>query len=123
MADIHVITIANGRAQMVCHIPIPAGTNAAGVSWQAALVNSGIGGTTVLLDGDGSDGTIGAAEKASIQAGALFEVVTDELIPDSVSTGPTRLTYIDAVYNAIVAREQARLQSQLKYFGFTRDVP
>lgn len=77
----------------------------------------------MLLDGDGTNGTISAAEKASIAAGTLFECVVDDFLPDSATTNPTRLAYVDAVYNAAVTREQNRLSAILKWYGFTRDVP
>lgn len=123
MADVHILDGPDGKLRMVCHIPIPAGNNSAGVSWSLALKNSALVSQTVLKDGDGTAGTISAAEKTALENGTLFEAVIDDFLPDSATTNPTRLAYVDAVYNAAVVREQARLSALLKWFGFTRDVP
>lgn len=120
--DIHILNGESGKLRMVCHLPIPAGNNSAGVSWQTALVNSGLGGTTVMPDGDGTAGTISAAEKAQIESGAIFEREV-EILPDTAANNASRLAYVDATYAAVVASEMARLQAALKWYGFTRDVP
>lgn len=122
MADYHVLTgsVDANSFSVVHHIPIPgSGTNRAGVQWRTALINSGLGGRTVLPDGDGTGGTVSAAEKASIEAGAVFEVA------EQVATHPGETALqlrdrIDARHTALVAAVQAQLQGQLSYYGFTR---
>ena len=125
MANYHVLTGSpDGNSfRIVFHVPVPgAGNNRANVQWRTALANSGLGGTTVLRSGDGTGGTISAAELASIQSGALFEVVED--VP--THPGESAAQYqarVDALYTAVVARAQAALQGRLTYFGHTRNVP
>ena len=81
MANIHVLeSPAPGRYRVVYHVAIPASNNPAGVAWRTAVVNSrdATRPVSVLPDGDGTDGTISAAEKAQIVSGAVYEVVRDE---------------------------------------------
>lgn len=125
MADYHVLAGSpDGNSFLVVHhVPVPgAGNNRAGVPWRTALVNSGLGGKTVLPDGDGTGGTVGAAEKAQILAGAVYEVA------EQVSTHPGETALqlrdrIDARHAALVAAVQADLQGRLTYYGFVRDIP
>lgn len=124
MASYHVLTgTADGNSfVLVLHVPIPgAGNNRAGVQWRTALVNSGIGGSTVLPDGDGSGGTISAAEKAQIASGAVFEVVEDFATHPGETAAQLR-DRADARHAAVTARVQAALQGRLTYFGFTREL-
>lgn len=122
MANYHVLTgSGDGNSfTVVFHVAVPGvGNNRAGVQWRTALVNSKLGGTTVLVDGDGSGGTVSAAEKAQIQAGAVFEVV------EQVATNPGETALqlrdkIDARFTALVTEIQATLQGRLTYFGYTR---
>jgi hypothetical protein len=123
MADVHILDGEGGKLKMACHIPIPSTNNSANVNWRSALIRSRIGGATVMVDGDGTGGTISAAEKTSIQNGELFEEVI-EILPDTAgSSGAAQLAYVDARYNATVTRVLASLQDRLKYFGLNREVP
>ena len=66
MANIHVLeSPAPGRFRVAYHVAIPASNNPAGVAWRTAIVNSrdATRPVTVLPDGDGTNGTISAAEK------------------------------------------------------------
>lgn len=101
---------------MAVHVAIPNANNAAGINWRTALLNSGLGGTTRLPDGDGTAGTISAAEKASIAAGALYEQV--ETI--EVDTASNVNAFLDSVISDVTTRTQARLVAALKYYGYTR---
>ena len=125
MSEVHVITTGGRQMRIVCHVPVPAGNNSAGVSWQTALVNSGIGGTTVMKDGDGTAGTISAAEKTSLTTGAIFEVIVPMDLGNDFDglSAAAKNARVDAAFNAAKAELQTRLQSDLKYFGFTRVVP
>lgn len=125
MADYHVLTgSADGNAfTVVFHLPVPgAGNNRAGVQWRTALVNSGLGGRTVLPDGDGTGGTVSAAEKAGIEAGAVHEVA-EQVSTHPGETAPQLRDRIDARHAALVASVQAELQGRLTYYGFVRDIP
>ena len=115
MSNIHVLEADGGRQHLVFHIAIPAGNNPVGTPWRTALITSGKGGTTILKDGDGTQGTISAAEKALIQSGALWEY----------NYGPKRLigatgATLDALFTATSAELLAGLQLSLTNFGATR---
>lgn len=122
MANYHILAGSHdgNSFAVVFHIAVPGtGSNRANVQWRTALINSGLGGKTTLPDGDGTGGTIGAAEKADIAAGAVYEVV--EQVP--TNPGETALQLrdkLDARYTALAASVQAKLQGQLTYFGYTR---
>lgn len=125
MADYHVLTgSADGNSfTVVHHVPVPgSGNNRAGVQWRTALVNSGLGGKTVLPDGDGTGGTISAAEKAAITSGALYEVV-EQFDTHPGETAAQLRDRVDTRHTALVAQVQAQLQGRLTYFGFVRDIP
>jgi hypothetical protein len=74
MANLHILSQDEQRVRAVLHVDIPAANNAAGVSWRSAVLRNGFG-TTILPDGDGTLGTVSAAEKALIQSGARVEIV------------------------------------------------
>jgi hypothetical protein len=86
MANTHVLEqTAPGRFRVVYHVAIPATNNAAGVAWRAIMAQqvaaqvAQVGGrASVLPDGDGTGGTISAAEKAQVVSGALYEAVREE---------------------------------------------
>lgn len=123
MANWHaLIGDVNGNSYtVVYHVPIPSANNRSGVNYRTALVSSGIGGKTILPDGDGTLGTIAAAEKSSILAGSLFEVVE----PFATNPGQNlaalqaavdaRWTALGDVNGAFIAALKARLN----YFGGT----
>ena len=81
MANLHVLeSPAPGRFRVAYHVAVPAGNNPAGVAWRTAIVNSrgAAQAVSVLPDGDGTNGTISAAEKAQIVSGAVLEVAREE---------------------------------------------
>ncbi len=119
MAKVHVLDTSGGLTRVVCHIDVPAGNNSAGTAWAAVIVNSGIGGTTVLPDGAGTGGTISAAEKTSIQGGTVFEVIDRISIPLGMNAAQAN-AFLDAVHAAKVIEVQAQITARLNYFGFTR---
>ena len=112
MANVHVLeSPAPGRFRVAYHVAIPASNNPAGVAWRTAIVNSrdATRPVTVLPDGDGTNGTISAAEKALIVSGAVFEYVHDE----KGQTGAT----INAMHAQRSAEVLAALQARLAQFG------
>lgn len=114
MANIHILDTTDGvDFRVVCHIAVPNTPNSAGTNWRTAVINSGFGGTTVLPDGDGTAGTISAAEKASIVNGSLYEVVT------TIRVNPTNATnaFMDSEFTRISAEANARFSKALQYFG------
>ena len=114
MANTHVLTATGNTITLVLHIAIPATNNPRGVAWRTALVRSGIGGKTILPDGDGTGGTISALEKADVSSGAVYELVTS----------PKRMTStnaaLDEFYAKLSAETLAGLQTMLANYGHTR---
>lgn len=80
MANLHVLEQTGpGRFRVVLHVAIPAGNNPAGFPWRTAVAaHVDALKPSVLPDGDGTAGTISAAEKAQIISGAVLEVVREE---------------------------------------------
>jgi hypothetical protein len=118
MSNVHVLARSDGLYTMAFHIPIPAGNNSAGLAWSAVLIKSGVGGTTVIPDGTGTDGGISSTEKAALAAGTLFEVV-DQVDIGGLSGAPLA-AFIDARFAARTTEAQARLSAQLQWYGQTR---
>ena len=125
MANWHALGgIGDGNSYTIAyHIAIPSANNSAGFNYQAVLITSGIGGTTILKEGDGTGGTISAAEKASIQSGAIYEYV------ETFATNPARTALqlqgdVDARFSALSDTGTAtsfinQLKNRLKWFGAT----
>lgn len=120
MANIHILTTNRTFVQAVAHIAVPNVNNAAGIGYRAALIASGIGGRTVLADGDGTAGTISAAEKASIVSGAVFEHAMQIRLSELPSQAAARNAFLDTLHTRLTAEVQTDLQERLRYFGATR---
>ena len=120
MADIHVSKGgSDSHYHIIMHLPSPGGNNSVGVAWSTALVNSGLGGSTSLPDGDGADGTISTAEKASIEAGTLYEH-SKEFPAESGGTSNAELrASLREFHSQEKISVTALLQTQLRYFGHT----
>ena len=119
MASMHVLTQGGGQVTVVMHIAIPSANNTVGTNWQTALIGSGLGGTTVLKDGDGTLGTILAAEKASIASGAIYEVVA-QLQPESTASGAALVAWLNQQYAVRSGMALLNLQDRLKYWGYSQ---
>lgn len=79
MANSHILEQTGpGRFRVVYHVAIPATNNGAGVPWRTCVAANVGTIVSVLPDGDGTNGTIAAAEKAQIISGAVYEVVREE---------------------------------------------
>lgn len=123
MADIHVL--AGGTDckswRVAMHFAVPDQKNAVSVGYRAALVASGIGGTTALPAGSGP-GQITSAEKAQIEAGERYEHVTTVPKLESGGTEPGQL--LDSArlfYQCQKADILNQLAARLRYFGFIAD--
>lgn len=120
MAKAHVLdSNGGGQTRVAWHFTVPAGNNTAGISWVTALLNSSIPKTTVLPDGSGTGGSISAAEKATIGAATVFEVVTSLPIPAGLNTTQAN-AFLDLQHAAQQTEEYERLQRRLAYAGYTR---
>lgn len=126
MSQWHVRTgDGNGNSyQVVFHLPVPSVLNRVSVNYQTALINSGLGGKTILPDGDGTSGTISAAEKASIQAGSIYEH-TETYLTNPGNALATDKAALDARYSTLSNTSGpvlGPLQKQLTYYGATSTV-
>lgn len=119
MANITVLERdMSNRWRVVMHFPVPAGKNDGGLPWRTVLVRSGIGGSTILPDGDGTGGTINPDDKAAIESGALLEHV------ESVRLGGGNpQAAAEEIYNSRKADKTAQLQARLNQYGRNVDVP
>jgi hypothetical protein len=119
MANYHVLTgLPDGNAfRVVFHISIPSANNRAGINYRSALINSGLGGSTVLPDGSGTGGTISAAEKTQIQSGAVYEHV-EEVNTNPGESAADYKTRLDALHAQRVNQIQDYLSKRLTYFGY-----
>jgi hypothetical protein len=117
LANIHVLTKNGSEVTVAAHVAIPTGNNVAGNPWRTVLINSGIGGKTVMATGSGL-GQITAAELATIATGALYETVV------TLRIGTVQLAninaYLDGEFARISGEVQAALQDQLNFFGYIR---
>ena len=116
MSAIHVLTGKGDNTYLcVVHIAIPNTNNPVGTNWRAALINSGIGGKTILAEGTGP-GQITTQEKALIASGALYEI-TLAFQDMPAWTNQQRVAELQARAAEVSEQALARLQAQLKYFG------
>lgn len=118
MADIHVQTGDGTHWQIVMHLPVPNQNNAVAVNYRNALVNSGIGGSTVLTEGVGA-GQITTAEKDQIAFGELYEHVEQFRAESGGTSGPELQAALRQFYVQEKAHVTAHLQRRLRYFGHT----
>lgn len=118
MANITVLERDTGDLwRVVMHFSVATGNNSAGVPWQESLVKSGIGGNTILPDGDGTKGTISTADKALIESGALLEHV------ESVRLGGGDVqAAAKEIYNSRKSSMTAQTQARLSQYGRNLEV-
>ena len=119
MADMHILAGGGDTFRVATHFAVPNQDNAVGVSYRTALVNSGQGGTTSMVEGAGA-GQITTVEKAQIEAGEVVEHVESLRIewgPDA--TAADVRTFIRHFYARRSVAVLKHLQDSLKYFGHT----
>ena len=127
MANIHVLAGNNSNEwQVAMHYPIPDRTNAAGVNYRVALVNSGIGldpetGRRTIMPSGTGPGQITSAVEAKLDAGELFEHVSHWRMESGGTSLPLRRAALQGFYAAENASVQANMASRLRYFGHTED--
>jgi len=115
MANVHILTVDGPEVTAVMHFSISAGSNTPGVPWRTIAARV-FGGTTRLPDGDGTGGTISAAEKSSVASGALVEVTRAMKLGTNNPSG----AQIDAVFAAEQSAFQADFQARYVRYGTTR---
>ena len=118
MADIHVMAGDGERWSVIMHFTVPDTDNVAGVNYRTALVNSGLGGSTAMVEGDGP-GQIATTEKEQIQTGVLCEHSFGFWVEGNGADAAVIRALLRKSYAREKALKIASLQSQLKYFGHT----
>lgn len=122
MSDIHVLTGDGlGSWTIVFHFPVPDQDNNVSVGYRVALVNSGLGGISVMTEGDGA-GQVASAELAQIAAGEVYECSQPFLAESGATDNAEMLVSARAMYEAREPVVLARLRKQLRYFGYTGSV-
>lgn len=118
MADMHIIAgDGKGNYRIVAHFDVPDANNALGVNYRDALVNSGLLSVSVLPDGDGTEGTIDATEKAALANGSKFERVVSAPIDGPGTTNASRVTMLQDRYPVLETQAVDDLKARLKFFG------
>lgn len=119
MSRLHILAGSGVNSfQCALHETVPAGNNAAGVPWSTALVNSGVGGRSIMAVGSGA-GQITQAEMDQIIAGTLYEVLFT-FQNDPNWTQAQRNAAMDTQIATLSAETQTRIASSLRLFGLTR---
>lgn len=116
----------SGTYMVVMHVPVPMTNNNAGVTWRDAVARSLLIGDSeaspsILVDGDGTQGTISALEKADIVDGVIIEHVAHFVLEQAGSSGSDVLAALDHFYDREKDHVLARKQNSLKYFGYAAD--
>jgi hypothetical protein len=119
MADIHILAgDGRNRWNFAFHYTVPDTANAVGVNYRTALVNSELGGTSVMTEGAG-DGQIAPAELAQIVAGELFEYSQPWLAESGATNNTELLANVRAEYTRLQSVVTNNLQKRLRYFGWS----
>lgn len=119
MPKIHVLTgnLTNSYTCVV-HADTPAGNNSAGMAWADCIKNSGRN-TTILAVGTGP-GQITNTEQNAIVNGTVIEAVFGFFDDINMNTAQ-RLAALDAVATQSVNSLIQQYQTELKYYGLTRN--
>lgn len=106
--------------QVVFHLPVPSANNRVSINYQTALVNSGLGGKTIMATGTGP-GQISSTELTSVQNGSLYEYLyTFYTNPgETQAQAAARLDALFTQFSNTANMPLAGLQKQLTYFGGT----
>lgn len=121
MADMHVID-GDGQSswKVVMHFDIPDIDNDVSVNYRTALANSGIVDSvspSVLPDGDGTVGSISAAEKTDLTDGVKYEHVVSINLDGTGTTNASRIANLKSVYASTETQVINSLKRRLKLFG------
>lgn len=118
MADIHVLA-GDGlyRWAIVFHFAVPNINNSVSVNYRTALINSGLGGTSVMTEGSGA-GQITTAELAQVVSGELYEHGEPFLAESGSTNNAEMLAAAQAMYASRETPVLATLQKRLRYYGY-----
>lgn len=121
MSAIHVLG-GDGHDQYtaVIHVTVPNTNNLIGVNHRTAIINSGIGGTTVMQTTTGTaPGKISTTEVSDIQAGIVYEVVF-QVGNNPQWTSGERSAAFSSEINSRTSQAQSYLANALAYFGHSQ---
>jgi len=120
MSNYHILSqdIKRKSVQVVFHVPIPTGTNAANISWQNAVL-ADLGGAdninSILSD-------IDAPELAALKSGALIEVRVTAKFSSINLTDAQRLNEIKAEFAKVQIAIASEKQITLAFIGMEGDI-
>jgi len=113
MSKLHILeATGEGQFRIAIHTAVPAGNNAAGKAWKDVLLASGRSGTTALAEGIGP-GQVDAAERATIVAGDIIEIIA--AVP--LESGGATAGSLNASMTDIVAAWKMKQQAELRRYG------
>lgn len=114
--DLHILTQdpGNKMVEVVFHIGVPAGNNAAGTAWSTAVVQHLTPSST--LPG------VTTTEAAAVAAGTLLEVHETVRFSSTGLTNTQRLAQVRAAYTARKAALLAELAVKLDFWGYKEAV-
>ena len=118
MADIHVLAGDGTTWQIAMHLPVPNVNNAVGVNYRSALVNSGLGGSSRMTEGDGA-GQITATEVGLLASGELYEHLFRFRVEGNGADPAVIRDALRAAYTRELGLVIAVLQERLRYYGHT----
>jgi len=121
MSDYHILTQDPKKktVQVVFHIPIPSkGTNAAGISWQDAMVKEQ-GGTNSIVS---QLSNISSEEESALKSGALVEVVKTVRFSSTSLSNDERKAEIEAAFEKAKKAIFAEKQIVLEWMGYEGNV-
>ena len=127
MSDMHVLVGNNSNEWTVAmHFPVPDVSNAAGINYRIALVNSSLGlnletGRRTIMSSGTGPGQINPAVEALLDAGELFEHVSAWRLESGGTSIPQLRSSLQEFYAAGNTAAQAAVASKLRYFGHTED--
>lgn len=121
MSDYHVLTQDPKRktVQVIFHIPVPSsGTNAAGISWQDAMVKEQ-GGTSNIVSRLSS---LSSEEESALKSGALIEVVKEVRFSSTNISNNKRKQEIETAFEKVKKAVLAEKQIILEWMGYEGNI-
>jgi len=121
MSDYHILTQDPKKktVQVIFHIPVPSsGTNAAGISWQDAMVKEQGGASNIVS----SLSSIASEEESALKAGALIEVTKTVRFSSTNLSNDERKAEIEAAFEKAKKDVFAEKQIVLEWMGYEGNI-
>lgn len=112
--NIHTTRTSNGSIQAIYHVPTPAGTNEAGVSWKDCVCE--------CPEYPKETSAHQKDDLPGIKAGEIVEYQETYQFSAPDLTDAEKKAELDARYLVVKDRVQAEIQKKLKYYGAEKDV-